>query len=504
LQIPLKLRLDQLPSATTSTVKEELLERVSPAGLYPGQPRGRTADEIRKIKSETPSQEVKAPAHRSITPPLRYDIHHQSICFFLNLFCFQASRLYSFPVLDFLPGMLQNSSPTSCIHQAAMAVSRMTLADRYSGKDVRLQTGQEYGRALSFTNATIRDSSTNIQDETVVSVWLLGLYELISSVLTHARTASQARNLEEEYQSHLSHIRGAMNLLTLRGKSQFTTARGEKVYRILKAAIQMRLFVLNSVTSKDFNNLEIDIYRDEHEFVPSETANRATSYFYKVSHLFEQIKHFLTRKFERGEAAKRHAAYLIHCGESIDAEMTGWSKVEPGWDMMKIPADTAGTTWALYPCHAVYYFYSFWVYLYWLRYLIARVKLYEALIELVKADVAGMSLSTSGGRPSPTTTDSQISHYRAIVQRMTAEIVGLTAYALGDVTPTGHFQSAAVFTHHARRGLQEINVIAAMQLVIPLKTLQRSEHPTPTQKGAIDLAISHIGDGLRRQPLVFS
>jgi hypothetical protein len=85
---------------------------------------------------------------------------------------------------------------------------------------------------------------------------------------------------------------------------------------------------------------------------------------------------------------------------------------------------------------------------------------------------------------------------------MTAsELIGLTAYALGDVTPTGAFHSS-VSAQNPRRGFQEINVVAAMQLVIPLKMLQRSEYPTATQKGAVDLAISHIGDGFRRQPLV--
>lgn len=119
-----------------------------------------------------------APTKRSITPPPRYDIQHQSLCFFLNLFCFQGGRLYAFPVLDFLPDLLRNAHPYSCISQAAMAVSRMTLADRYSRTNVRLQTGKEYGYALKLANATIRDTAASIQDETVVAVWLLGLYEV--------------------------------------------------------------------------------------------------------------------------------------------------------------------------------------------------------------------------------------------------------------------------------------------------------------------------------------
>jgi hypothetical protein len=90
-----------------------------------------------------------------------------------------------------------------------------------------------------------------------------------------------------------------------------------------------------------------------------------------------------------------------------------------------------------------------------------------------------------------------------MIQSTAGELIGLTAYALGDVTPTGDFNSS-VSALNPSRGFQEINVVAALQLVIPFKMLQRSNHPTPQQKGAVDLAISHIGDGFRRQPLVFN
>ena len=46
-----------------------------------------------------------------------------------------------------------------------------------------------------------------------------------------------------------------------------------------------------------------------------------------------------------------------------------------------------------------------------------------------------------------------------------------------------------------------MNVIAAMQLVLPLKTLLRLPYTTQVQKGAIDLSIVQIGDGFRRTPL---
>ncbi|KAJ9606556.1 hypothetical protein H2200_008564 [Cladophialophora chaetospira] len=394
--------------------------------------------------------------------------------------------------------MIRTAADGSCIEKAATAVSRMTLADRYSGKDVRLQTGKEYGQALSLTNKTIRDTRASIQDETVIAVWLLGLYEMVSVVLTHGRATADSPTLEEEWQAHLLHVRGAMNLLRLRGLSQFTTARGEKIFRIFKAAIQMRLFILTSVFSKDFDNLEIDVYQDEHEFVPSPTANKASQYFHRVARLLEKVKRFLAQMPDQPEKRMAASGVFLKIGEALDEGMTGWSKDEPGWDMMPVRAPTAGTMWALYPSHALHYFYSFWVFLYWLRFLAARFKLYEGLIELVKLDIGQSSPKRP---PSPSDTVMRMSKYRSIIQTTGSELIGLTAYALGDVTPTGDFNSS-VSGLHPRKGFQEINVVAAMQLVLPLKMLQRSEYLTATQKGAVDLAISHIGDGFRRQPLM--
>ena len=264
----------------------------------------------------------------------------------------------------------------------------------------------------------------------------------------------------------------------------------------------MRLFILTSVTGKEFDDLEIDVYQEEHEFVPSETANKATRYFHRTARLLEKIRIFLAAKPSKPNQMKDYkslARKLVQSGRDLDDSMTDWCKDEPGWDMMNIRAATSGTMWAFYPSHAVYYFYSFWIFLYHLRFLTARVKLYEGLIELVKLDLDGKSAEP--GKPS-SSTKLQLLEFQTMIQTTAGGLIGLTAYALGDVTPMGQFNST-MSRHSSTTGSQEINVIATMQLVIPLKMLQRSQHPTATQKGAVDLAISHIGDGFRRQPVGF-
>lgn len=439
-----------------------------------------------------------APEHHLETPP-KYDIQHQSICFFVNLFCLQGGKLYSFPVLDFVPGILQEATADSPLSLAATAVSRMTLADQYSGKDIRLQTGREYGDALAHASTSIRNPAKAVEDQTIMAVWLLGTYEAIHAVLTHRRVGYE-RSLEDEWQSHISHIRGAMNLLKIRGSSQLKTARGERIYRLFKAAIQMRLFVLNSVNSRDFGEMEVDLWKEEHEFVPSKTANTATAFFHRVAKLVERVKAFLfsDRPAENNDFVAEQTKQFIRYGESEDESMKDWSKYEDYWDIMPIQGPVAGTAWALYPSLAQSFFYSPWVYLYWLRFLIARVKLYEALIELVKKDPSNNGPSVT--QADRLAADYQIASYRTRLQAAASELIGLTAYAIGDVSNRGTFNSAASGKHPGRT-FQEINVVAALQLVLPLKACLRSPYTTNDQKGAIDLAITHVGDGFRRQPL---
>lgn len=265
----------------------------------------------------------------------------------------------------------------------------------------------------------------------------------------------------------------------------------------------MRLFALNSVTSSDFEYLEVDVYKDEHEFVPSETANRASDFFRKAAQHMETTKYALQKLALQPQSQDVLAEIdqLLYEGECLDAGMLMWSKAEPGWDMMPIHQSThnSGTMWALYPFHARYYFYSFWVYLYWLRFLIARIKLYETLIEIVKvkhrlAVGAGINYSRL------THLDKKVDAFTRIIQKTADDLIGLTAYALGDVSNTGSFLSTPSGLNPGG-GWQEVNVVAAMQLVIPFKVLQRSPYALPAQKGAIDLAITHLADGFRRHPI---
>lgn len=74
--------------------------------------------------------------------------------------------------------MLDESAQNPALQYASKAVSRMTLADRYSGTDPRLDPRDEYAKALKSVSDMMSDHDEAVKDEAVTAVWLLGLYEV--------------------------------------------------------------------------------------------------------------------------------------------------------------------------------------------------------------------------------------------------------------------------------------------------------------------------------------
>ena len=161
---------------------------IHPEVFRPRAPRGNKELGIKDESQEQSHNLLDVPVHRSksISPPPKYDVQHQATCFFLNLFSFRASKLYGIPVLDFLPDMLEKCGHHTAIYHASKAVSRMTLADRYSGQDARLRTSDDYAMALKSVAETMSNESEAVTDEAVTAVWLLGLYEVGPQILRHS------------------------------------------------------------------------------------------------------------------------------------------------------------------------------------------------------------------------------------------------------------------------------------------------------------------------------
>lgn len=80
---------------------------------------------------------------------------------------------------------------------------------------------KSYGKALQLTNAALRDQTEAVKDTTMLSVLILGLFEMIGG--SSARTT-------EAWQKHLN---GAAALAKIRGMGQFRSRAGIRMFFML-------------------------------------------------------------------------------------------------------------------------------------------------------------------------------------------------------------------------------------------------------------------------------
>jgi hypothetical protein len=80
----------------------------------------------------------------------------------------------------FLPKMFATADRHSCLHQAVKLVGLASFANRWNPADFEEQIRGGYARAIQATNAALRDRVEYLQDETLMAVWLLGAFEVIT------------------------------------------------------------------------------------------------------------------------------------------------------------------------------------------------------------------------------------------------------------------------------------------------------------------------------------
>lgn len=106
------------------------------------------------------------------------------------------------------------------------ACSYMILANR-QGRDAGLQAlaREHYVAALAATNQTLRDPQQVKEDNTIVAVFLLGIYERMDWERHHSM------------QSLSSHTHGLAMVLQMRGSRQIRSRTGAKLFRDLRSEV---------------------------------------------------------------------------------------------------------------------------------------------------------------------------------------------------------------------------------------------------------------------------
>ena len=126
---------------------------------------------------------------------------------------------------EYLPSsysQIQQTEPlTSCITSVGLA----GLSNIVQSKELMDEANREYSVALRSTNAALRSWSEATTDSTLISVMLLSLYETL--------TFEGQRSVN----SWKEHLDGATMLLRLRGRQQFQTYTGLRIFQQLNSTI---------------------------------------------------------------------------------------------------------------------------------------------------------------------------------------------------------------------------------------------------------------------------
>jgi hypothetical protein len=107
----------------------------------------------------------------------------QAVCFFFSNYVLEPSES-SKSVYDCLPALYNNESEKSAMSCAVTALGLAGLSYRRGGPCMLSAAKSMYSSALHLTNEALRDPKTAVADATLISVLLLGLYEVCPYSIT--------------------------------------------------------------------------------------------------------------------------------------------------------------------------------------------------------------------------------------------------------------------------------------------------------------------------------
>lgn len=117
-------------------------------------------------------------------------VTEQSVCYSLKQLDINSRVLYGNAAFSFLPTILSQAGPDSCVYAAMRSVGAINFANRSPTVDLRSIIDLEYARAVSSVTSALADPQQCLKDETLVAVWLLAMREVRLNVICSSRTTS--------------------------------------------------------------------------------------------------------------------------------------------------------------------------------------------------------------------------------------------------------------------------------------------------------------------------
>ena len=172
---------------------------------------------------------------RSLSQPLEA----RATSFFLSKYVQGSS-------FEYLPGLYSPSGQEEHLSASIEAVGLASLANELCSTEVHKESKARYIRAIQAINTALRCPVSATKDSTLVSVLLLGLFEAIS------------RRTQLTLYSWEKHVKGALELIKLRGHQQVDThlgltllkqACGRAVVSAIRSKVEIPAHIISLVTA---------------------------------------------------------------------------------------------------------------------------------------------------------------------------------------------------------------------------------------------------------------
>ncbi|KAL4785149.1 hypothetical protein BJX76DRAFT_367107 [Aspergillus varians] len=152
-----------------------------------------------------------------------------------------------------IPALLSGVKRDSTVHKACDAVGRVYIANRTNLPDAKIQQARAYGRAISAINKDLQHPQQWEGNETLVSVVLLCISELLSSAEFISGPVSPAWCI---------HTRGMVALLNHRQRTGFSTPEDRSIFLSAFNLVQNQALMTRQDHSGEFLSWIHKLYED--------------------------------------------------------------------------------------------------------------------------------------------------------------------------------------------------------------------------------------------------
>ena len=167
--------------------------------------------------------------------------------------------------------MLKDARPSSCLSRSVNAVAQQYIYNLRGQRRMKLRAQDYYSQSLDSIHRALEDPHERLTDATLLSVWLVGLYEVsdtcVSFINQLPRLTFQLLNgvikgVMDDSKAWTSHVNGTALLLRLRGSQQFETLSGRAVFR-LAYGLTVSVEVYHQLKSSKAKSIIVNICSDD-------------------------------------------------------------------------------------------------------------------------------------------------------------------------------------------------------------------------------------------------